>query len=242
MRSFAQVIGGDVEDRIAHRRRTETGLRKFIRNQELDAFPAVVVEESLMDGAKSLLQSHAIGGLRPNALLLAWREEPEEPKEFGRMLRLSRALDRSVIAVRCDSRAERWSVPDGTIDVWWPTRGNGALMLVFALLLSQTPLWRKRPIRLLHAVQSPVERERAAPMLTELLEAARMRVAREIIVSQDVGLALRTASEGAAVVFRGCNPPEDGTEEAWHRETSERMAGLGDVILVSSAGDVRLEA
>ena len=68
--SIAQIIRGDLDDLADRRREAESILRKFIRDEDLDAFPVVAVDESVPAAVRGLLQCHGIGGLRPNLLLL----------------------------------------------------------------------------------------------------------------------------------------------------------------------------
>jgi len=68
--SFAQIIVGDVEKNMEKRKSEEDKLRKFIAEEEVEGFPAVVVEESVMRGLAHLLQCHGIGGLRSNTVLI----------------------------------------------------------------------------------------------------------------------------------------------------------------------------
>lgn len=70
--TLGQVIVGEMEDRLTRRVQAEKIMRRFIREETLSAFPAVVVETDLNEGIKALLQCHGIGGVRPNTLLLGW--------------------------------------------------------------------------------------------------------------------------------------------------------------------------
>jgi hypothetical protein len=42
------------------------------------AFPVVIVEEDLHAAVKALLQSHGIGGMRSNTVLLGWSQDPKK--------------------------------------------------------------------------------------------------------------------------------------------------------------------
>lgn len=58
--TLAQVVTGDIEKHAERRKRYESMLRSFIAKEELQAFPAVTVNEYLSDGIESLLQCHGI--------------------------------------------------------------------------------------------------------------------------------------------------------------------------------------
>lgn len=240
--TLAQVLTGKVDDRHEARRREEEQLRKFIAREELSAFPAVVVDEDLFDGIKSLLQCHGIGGLRSNTVLLGWSEDPERFADFGRLLRLVRQMNRSIIAIKCDEEKPRWSPPPGTIDVWWRSREHGAFMLLLCYLLGKNDSWRDREVRVFYAITDESGREEAQQELEEILATARIGASPEIVVCTSLAEEIHRRSANAALVFLGFNPPEEGSEEAFVREVGKFTEKLSNVILASDSGNVSLEA
>lgn len=58
--SLGQVIIGEVDDRIERRNNQERILHRFINDEELEAFPAVVVAPTLSEGIESLVQCHGL--------------------------------------------------------------------------------------------------------------------------------------------------------------------------------------
>ncbi len=117
---LAQVIDGEVEHRLERREQEEEKLRKFISNEELQAFASVVVEPNLVDGVKSLLQCCGLGGIRPNTVLLGWAENPQTPDALfsntsfdprSGAERVGRIFPgRRKPAVRCACRLDRYLV------------------------------------------------------------------------------------------------------------------------------------
>jgi hypothetical protein len=76
--------------------------------------------------------------------------------------------------------------------------------------------------------------------LRELLLTARIRAEPQIITSEDVRPAISDCSRDAALVILGMDPPEEETDEVWHADLQDLIRGLGDLVLVSNAGNVRL--
>ena len=70
--SLGQVVSEGSEDRIERGEKIERVIRQTISEEGIEAFPAVVVDDDLLDGLKSLLLCHGIGGVRPNTVLLGW--------------------------------------------------------------------------------------------------------------------------------------------------------------------------
>lgn len=250
--TLAQVVTGDIEDHAERRERYESVLRNFIAKQNLQAFPAITVNEYLSEGIESLIQCHGIGGLRPNTFLFGWPRSEATAETFGANIRLVARTGRSVLAARfVEEREEtesgndsvRWSVPEGTIDVWWRGMENGALMVLLAHLLHQNPEWRRSRIRLLRTVQNKEAEQDVRLHLAELATGARINCDHEVIVSnQPPAETIQAASAGAALVFMGFKTPGE-TEELELYQRMEGLAGkLPRVIFVDSAGGMALES
>ena len=240
--SLGQVIGGDVEDRIERRRGAEAVLREFIRDEDFAAFPAVVVEDDFLEGMKALLQCHGIGGIRPNLLLFGWPGDPDHWESFAEVLRLANRLQKDAVILRCDETRETRPVPEGSIDVWWRGRQNGPLMLGLAHLLGQTPEFRHHPIRVIRMVPNVEAREGAKTHLDELVAASRIDASVEIVVADDIAATIRESAADAAVTFLGFTTPEEGETEGFFRDLEALSESPGVAILVSSTGEIDLNA
>lgn len=246
--TLGQVIVGSTQELLERRAGQEAILRKFIREQELEAFPAVVVAPSLSQGIESLVQCHGLGAVWPNIVLLGWLNDPERIQSLGTTLRLIAALDRSVLAMRLygleeqDDDRDPWEVPPGSIDVWWRGMKNGELMLMLAHLLRQNPPWRSRPIRLLRVIDSEAGREEVLQNMAEVSRISRIAVEPVVIVSENIPGTIQRTSRGAALVILGFEPPLPEKELVFH-EVMERFAGeLPRVLMVCSAGGMQLES
>ena len=240
--TFAQVATGDVEDHIELHERHQRRLRHFIQEEELDAFPVVVIEKDLVAGVKALLQCYGIGGVRPNTVLLGWSEDPERLESMGRILRLIRDFRRNIVIVKYDELRERWVPPQGTIDVWWRGRQNGSLMLLLAHMLVQNREFHGHRIRILSVVSDESARPGLTQHLGRILQNARINATVEIVVSDDIVTEMRKRSRKAAVAFLGFEPPEHGSAKIFSDSYFRVMDHLDTVILVHSAGDIDLEA
>lgn len=243
--TLAQIIQGDVEDKVERRRQGETKLRKYIVENELEAFSSVVVENDLLKGVQALLQCSGIGGFKPNTILLGWSEDLERRVQFFKILRLSLELNRSIIMIRSagDEKHILWSTPpSGTIDIWWKGGRNGALQLVLAHLLVQNSQWRRHQIRVLLGVSKRSDAEKSEIRIRELLETARVKATPLVIATDDIPKELQSQSATAAVVFMGFEPPKEGAEDPFMDDLLSQIGDLKNVILVSSAGNTSLTA
>jgi amino acid transporter len=239
--TLAQVVPGSVDTRMALREEESRAGRDYVHSEELDAFYTVVVEDDLNDGLQALLQCHGIGRLRPNTVLFEWQDDPRHAQLLSELVDTAVSFDCNAIAVRSTSGLGRWQTREGTVDVWWHSRKHGALMLMFAHLLTHAHAWRDRPIRLLHAVPSESERDELLPAFEELINSARVRARPLVVVSEDIASSVREHSSQASLVILGMD--ERGrqmTAPDWHSAIQRVAGSLEEVLLISSVGDVRL--
>ncbi len=240
--SLGQVISGDVEDRLERTQQAERLLRQSIAEEGLAAFPAVVVDEDLLEGIKSLLQCHGVGGIRPNTVLLGWGDDPDELERFSDILRLSTRLQRNIVIVKSEQQGEHWTMPDGEIHLWWHGRQNGPLMLILAHLLVQNPEFRRRKVRLIYVVPDEAGRQHAYEHLVDVTRRARVNVDPMIMVTENQREAMISISGNAAVVMLGFTVPTPGEHIEFFQEIEVLTDGIANTVLVSSAGNVDLEA
>ncbi len=251
--TLAHVVTGDIEDHAERRKRYEKVLRNFIAKEELEAFPAVTVNEFLSGGIESLLQCHGIGALQPNTVLLGWPKDESKAEAFGANIRVVARMGQSVLAARFlefrNADEERptdvdqhWEVPVGTIDVWWRGMENGALMVLLAHLLHQNPEWRLNRIRLMRVVEKAEAQAEVEAHLVELAAGARIACDARAIVSQaSFAEAIQTESASAAIVIMGFQTPEEGHELELFQRMEVLTGELPRVIFVESAGGMALE-
>jgi amino acid transporter len=241
--TLGQVIQGEIENRLERRTAQERILHDFIRTEELEAFPAVVVAPYLADGIESLVQCQGMGALRSNTVMIGWPTDQKRAEAFGATLRTIASLQRSIIAVRFkDDPDDPWIAPPGTIDVWWRGRQNGSLMLLLAHLLTKTTEWRNRPIRLMRVIENEAGVAEVESHLRELADEARIMATPVAIVSSNPMEDIRRTSQNAALVLMGFEAPEEGDEQAFF-ERMEKWAGdLPRVVFVDSIGEMSLES
>ncbi|MBF0468359.1 MAG: amino acid permease [Desulfamplus sp.] len=240
--SLAQIITGELEERITRRVNAEGLIRKFISEKRLPAFPVVVVDDNFSDALKSLLQCHGIGGLRPNTLLLGWSSNPERLKTFSSVLCLAKKMNRSLLVICCVQEEEKWEVPAGAINIWWTDPHNGQLMLLLAFLLRENREWRDRKLRILRPVALKADVENITREMNELLSAARIEAEIVILPTEDPMSAVRDNMNVSAVLFAGFEPPDKDPDGLAAANLEEPINLPGDVVLVYNAGDVSLVA
>ncbi|MCH2179173.1 MAG: amino acid permease [Mariniblastus sp.] len=241
--AIGHVIEGDVDQRIERRTNQERLMRNFIREQSLEAFPAVIVSPTLADGVESLVQCHGLGALRPNTVLIGWPSGNNRTDIFSANLRTIANLGRSIVVMRlADTVIDPWYVPAGTIDVWWRGEKNGELMLILAHLLRNNTSWRGRNIRLMRVIESEAGRADVLQHLKSLTESSRINATCEVYVGSDPASIIQETSKNAAIVFLGFEVADEGRESDFIRHIKQFGGGLRRVAFVSSAGEVSIHS
>ena len=240
---LGHVIQGEVEDRIERRIAQERILHDFIREQELEAFPAVVIAPYLSDGIESLVQCQGMGALRANTVLIGWPADAKRAESFAATLRTIANLHRSIIVVRIrDEPDDPWIPPPGTIDVWWRAHQNGNLMLLLAHLLTKNTEWRNRPIRLMRVIENAAGLADVRQHLEAICDKARIKATPQVIVSNSPIQAIHDTSRHAALTIMGFEAPEEGGEQDFFERTERLASGLPRVVFVDSIGEMSLES
>ncbi len=241
--SIAQIISGDLQDRFIRQIEAEKIMRKFIREEELEAFPVVVVDNSFEGGLKSLMQCHGIGGMKPNTVLLGWSGDALKKGAFSSTLSLAKKMGRNLLVVCCQRHEEHWYAPGGGgINVWWTDPDNGPLMLLMAFLLRENREWRGCPFRVLRTVPAKADEKSVRLEMEEVLKDARIDAEILVLTTDEPILAVKKAMEPSAVLFAGFVPQDDDPEHTWLTSLQETVSLPGDVILVYNAGGMSLGA
>ncbi|MDD2240239.1 MAG: amino acid permease [Kiritimatiellae bacterium] len=239
--SIGQIIQGDFDDLLERQREAETILRKFIREEDIAAFPVVVIGENLVGAIQGLLQCHGLGGLRPNTLLVGWSRDPEKSKVFSDILGIAIRMRRSIIVVASKQEEERTLIPDGAINIWWTKDSHGALMLLLGYLLKNNADWRNRPLRILRPMPPKADIHNVAKEMQDMLAEARIEADLVIMPAESPIAAIREAMHPSAVLLAGFEPSEeDATLDLSQLQQTVDLPG--DVLLVYNAGDVSLQA
>ncbi len=242
MISLAQIITGDLEDRFTRQLEAEKIMQKFIRENEIEAFPVVIVDKSIEDGLKALLQCHGVGEMRPNTVLLGWSQDPEKKGIFHTILRIAKKMERSLLVVRCAQPDTNQIIPKGAINIWWTDQNNGPLMLMMGFLLRENLHWRNCPLRILKTVPKKADLKNAHFELEKILSEARIEAEIIILPTNDPLAAVRQATPASAVLFAGLKSANTGPEHTLEPADPNIMQLPGDIILVYSSGSMSLNA
>ncbi|XP_026169313.1 solute carrier family 12 member 7-like isoform X2 [Mastacembelus armatus] len=138
----------------------EQNLKAAMAAERTKGFCHVVVASNLRDGFSLLIQAAGLGGMKHNAVLMAWpagwKQVPDSSvrRNFIETVRETTAAHQALLVAKnidhFPSNQER--MKEGTIDVWWIVHDGGLLMLL-PFLLSQHKVWKKCKMRIFTVAQ-----------------------------------------------------------------------------------------
>lgn len=185
--TFSQLITGAVDDpnKPALRTTARERIREYIQNHRMRAFAEAQIVEDFARGAVAVSQSHGIGRLEANTVLMGWSGTPGGRATLMRVLRDLSDLGKSAVFLRVDEA--KGFGRHRAIDVWWGGRGgNGDLMLLLAHLVRRHRDWEGARLRVLRMVGQPEAVERVRRDTEALLAAVRVEATVEVVVRDDL--------------------------------------------------------
>ncbi|XP_077083212.1 solute carrier family 12 member 7 isoform X3 [Siphateles boraxobius] len=154
------VLEGTYMARGADAKLSEQNIKAAMAKEKTKGFCHVVVSSNQRDGFSHLIQSAGLGGMKHNAVLVAWpanwkqSESSLSWKNFIETIRETTAANQALlVAKNIDTfPINQDRLAEGTIDVWWIVHDGGLLMLL-PFLLRQHKVWRKCKMRIFTVAQ-----------------------------------------------------------------------------------------
>ncbi len=241
--TFSQLITGAIEDpnKPGLRAKARERIREYIRERHMTAFAEAQIVPDFASGAVAVAQSHGIGRLEANAILMGWSGTAGGRGLLLRVLRDLADLGKSVLFLHVDD--ERGFGERQSIDVWWGGRGgNGDLMLILAHLVRRHRQWDGARLRVLRMVGRPEAVEAVRAETVRLLDAVRVDAEVEVIVRGDPGRPFSEIvaehSGSADLTVLGMQRPSTESADAYGEGLAALTEAAGTVLLVHN-GDPR---
>ncbi|XP_071756645.1 solute carrier family 12 member 7-like [Centroberyx gerrardi] len=154
------VLEGTYMTRGSDAKTGEQNLKAAMSAERTKGFAHVVVSSNLRDGFSLLIQSAGLGGMKHNAVLMAWpagwkqAQDSYAWKNFIETVRETTSAHQALLVAKNIDRfpGNQERLKEGTIDVWWIVHDGGLLMLL-PFLLRQHKVWRKCKMRIFTVAQ-----------------------------------------------------------------------------------------
>ncbi|MHA1571530.1 MAG: amino acid permease, partial [Alphaproteobacteria bacterium] len=222
---LSNILTGEFDEIKKYRDAAFRQLSEFCREKNIHAFPVVVIADTVDEGVATVLQTCAIGPIRPNLAAFGWPDDPSRATTFARHLRMARDMGMGVALLR-GRRPAGWAWAK-RIDLWWRGQKNGSIMVILSYLITCNWEWNRSRIRLLRVVDDEAGRDPAREALRHLLDEARIEADVEILVSgAPFPEVLRRHSRDAALILLGLNLPDEQSAPQWHEATEKMLADM----------------
>ncbi|WP_412060154.1 amino acid permease [Rubrivirga sp. IMCC45206] len=245
--TFSQLITGAVDDpnKPARRERARERIREYIREHGMTAFAEAQIVPDFATGAVAVSQSHGVGRLEANTVVMGWSGTAGGRGLLLRVLRDLADLRKSVLFLRVDEAAGFGA--RRSVDVWWGGRGgNGDLMLLLAHLIRSNADWAGTRLRVVRMVGREQAAEGVRADTVRLLEAVRVEAEVHVVVRDDRPFPEVLAAESGAtdLTVLGLQRPDADGAEAYGTGLDGLAQAAGTVLFVHNGnpGEASLDA
>ncbi len=236
--SLVKFIIGDYNELDNERREAKTELQEFCKKFDLDSFVEVIIAENFDKGLSVFLQSHSIGPIKPNILMLGCPKDTTRMSPFIDNLDVILKLNMSPL-ILIDSNNQ--SIYEDRIDLWWRGHNNGSLMLILAHLLTMNNEWAHTKIRVLRVVQTEEEKVSSEKDLKELVEKGRVPATVNVIkTDKPFNDVFRKESQDSKLILMGFTLKNRKYAEDFFNTINEKLKDMPQTFVISSTGEANL--
>uniref|UniRef100_A0A674C7D2 Solute carrier family 12 member 7a n=1 Tax=Salmo trutta TaxID=8032 RepID=A0A674C7D2_SALTR len=195
----SSVLEGTYMTLRAEAKSAEQNVKSVMHAERTKGFCHVVVSSNLRDGFSHLIQSAGLGGMKHNAVLMAWpggwkQAEDSYPwKNFIETVRETTSAHQALLVAKNIDKfpCNQDRLGEGTIDVWWIVHDGGLLMLL-PFLLRQHKVWRKCKMRIFTVAQMDDNSIQMKKDLQMFLYHLRLNAVVEVVEMHDSDIAAFT--------------------------------------------------
>ena len=233
MVTLANVLKGNIQELHDKRDESMKQLLSFLEENNMKAFPHVVIGDTLQDGVRTLLRGTAYTPIRPNILACGWTAASEKLTDYIAFLREATLMNINQVIIYDGGNP----IPEKgkRIDLWWRGHENGPLMMLLAHLLMHSNEYSDSRLFVKRVVRNNEEIESAENELKQLIDEARMEAEINVVTSEATfAETLHKHSSDACCIFLGFELPSDENSTKWHESYKKMLEGMPATILVHS--------
>jgi len=225
----------------------EEELRRDIARQGLSAFPRVVCAPDLESVLSTLVQSHGIGPLKANTVLINWfsaesERDPQRRERMNHILRGAYRLGCNILIASANEELQTGDEPAAgrRIDIWWQGDATGRMSLLLAHLMKGNGLWEDARLTVFCA-EEQYRSEEGREALAREIEDARIVAELEILEAADAHTVAERSAE-SDMVFLPFRFRNDEIISLFGNPAFELMRWLASTVLIQAAEDIDLDA
>lgn len=237
--TFFQLIVGDAR-KLAKSNIQETAreaIQEYIANNDMSAFAEADIVPDFRSGATMVAQSHGIGGITVNSVLMGWSRTADGREMQMHLLRDLILLNRSVLFLNV-SETQGFGQRQ-RMDVWWQgSGGNEDLMLLLTYLIERHPTWRNAQVRLIRVIEDEAGVPDTTAHMDALIKEIRVDAEPLVLVNDDgkpITQVIRESAINTDLTILGMGLPGDGEEALYAERLNQLVDSVGSVLLVRNA-------
>ena len=237
--TFLQLIIGDPEKMInrGFREIAKKNIKKYIAAHRLEAFAEAEIVSSFEEGALTVSQSHGIGGLEPNCIVMGWSGTLSGLTMQINIMRHLHGMGKSTLIMR--AHPDFGFGAKRKIDIWSRgAEGNADLMLLLTHILLQHRDWRGAEVRLIRIVAKEAGIAQIEAHMMEMIDLARVNATPVVLTPAYAGEPIQSIVKRNSVetdlTLWGMHAPAINDTADYAANLEDMAANLGAVLLVNN--------
>lgn len=219
----------------------ERHTKEFLSKKGIYSLVHFVTAVNPFIGAKTMVDHYGLGNLKPNTIILGDTRVESHLPEYCDMISHFFRSKRNVMIL--DMEDDYRANPKEKIDLWWGgLKLNGALMLIMAYLLKQSPDWRDAELTIKMVVSNKSAAIDAERNLVDMIDKMRSNARYELIIAggRSFPEILAKSSQNADLVFLGLKEPDDNYAE-YYTSLQGSTSGIKNKVFILAGEDVSFE-
>jgi amino acid transporter len=233
--TLVNYVLGEIKDMLPMRDEQEDILSEYILENDIIAFPEVVIADDVKNAIINAIQANGIGYMKPNSVLIGLSKDSNKIENYVEALRGVLSLGKNLLLFNMN-HVKKFGNRQ-RIDVWWGgLENNGWLMMNLAHIISKNYMWKNAEIRYLSVARREDEVERRKKDIEEILTESRISGKVEVICSQEsFKTILNETSTDSDLLILGLADPSNVDSKSYLDNLSSFSPDLPSTLFVKAS-------
>lgn len=218
----------------------EMNIREILEGKNIRSLVRVISAPTVYEGGRRLVEAYGLGRIYPNTIMLGDTLEEAHRPDYCDMVTRFYEAKRNVLILRGQPEEEARK-HSRKIVIWSAgIKGNGALMVIMAYLMTRSSDWQNSNIVLKMVSQNQTAAAEAEQNLHSLLKTMRIDAEVDVMANEDGADffdLLKKHSNDADLVFLGLAKPDENFLD-YYNSFFAKTEGLPPTVYVLAGQDV----
>lgn len=232
--TLVNYVLGEITDMLPLRDEQEDILAEYILENDIIAFPEVVIANDVKNAIINAIQANGIGYMKPNSVLLGLSKDSDKIENYVEALKGVLSLGKNLLLFNMNPSKKFGKRK--RIDVWWGgLENNGWLMMNLAHIISKNYRWKNAEIRYISVAREESEVEVRKRDIEEILSESRISGEVEVIFSQEsFKKILNDTSTDSDLLILGLADPSNMDNKVYFEKLSNFSPDLPSTLFVKA--------